>query len=372
MNLGVVIMLADSPELGRPRRYSEIRAMAQQVEAAGFDSIWMYDHLLYRQDGQGTEGIWECWSMLSALAEATLRLELGTLVVCNSFRNPALLAKMAVTVDEISGGRLILGIGAGWNEPEYRAFGYPYDHRVDRLEEALQIIRPLLKDGRVDFQGKYYRAEACEIAPPGPRSRQQPAPAGSRQHPAPAGSRQHPAQAGSRQHPAPAGSRQHPAPAGQLSGSAHPGSRRAAAPQVKEGPLLMVGGTGPRMLKLTARYADLWNVTYLGQPETLLKPRQALWDACAEVGRDPASLPVTAVALVAYPELIGGHLLPEFENGYVSGSPEEVAAALLGYEQLGTEHLILHLVPYTPQALEMATAALKIYRGEGYQPSVIG
>ncbi len=340
MKLGVVIMLADSPELGRPRRYTEIRTMAQQVEAAGFDSIWMYDHLLYRQDGQSTEGIWECWSMLSALAEATRRVDLGTLVICNTFRNPALLAKMAVTVDEISGGRLILGMGAGWNEPEYRAFGYPFDHRVDRLEEALQVIRPLLKEGRVDFQGKYYALEGCEITPPGPRQR--PASAGQRQL---AGGTQAPRQ--------------------------RQGVRRVAS-QFKEGPPLMVGGVGPRMLKLTARYADLWNVTYLGQPETLLKPRQALWDACDEVGRDPASLPVTAVVLVAYPELMGGQPLPEFENGCVSGSPEDIAAALLGYEQLGTEHLILHLVPYTPQALEMATAALKIYRGEGYQPSVIG
>ena len=92
----------------------------------------------------------------------------------------------------------------------------------------------------------------------------------------------------------------------------------------------MVASLGPRMLKLAARYADLWNVTYLGQPETLLKPRQALWDACAEVGRDPASLPVTAVAIVADPELMGGHPLPEFDNGCLSGSPEEIAAGLRG------------------------------------------
>lgn len=354
MKLGVVLMLADSPELGRPRRYTEIRAMAQQVEAAGFDSIWMYDHLLYRQAGQGTQGIWECWSMLSALAEATHRVELGTLVICNSFRNPALLAKMAVTVDEISGGRLILGMGAGWNEPEYRAFGFSFDHRVDRFEEALQIVRPLLKEGRVDFQGKYYRAEECEIAPLGPRQLA----SGSRA----------PRQDRDDQGESPQASSPHLAPASRGSGT---GLGRAA-PQIKEGPLLMVGGVGPRMLKLTARYADLWNVTYLGQPETLLKPRQALWDACAEVGRDPASLPVTAVILVAYPELMGGHPLPEFDNGWVSGSPEEIAAALRGYEQLGTEHLMVHLVPYTPRALELVTAALKIYRGEGYQPSVIG
>ncbi len=336
-------MLADSREYGRPRRYSEIRAMAQHVEAAGFDSIWLYDHLLYRQEGEGTTGIWECWSMLSALAEATRRVELGTLVTCGSFRNPALLAKMAITVDEISGGRLTLGVGAGWNEPEYRAFGLPFDHRVDRFEEALQIIRPLLKEGRVDFQGKYYQADECEIAPLGPRQR----PAG--------GEPAAPAAAPRSVRPGVRTARQ-PAP--------------AAAP--KEGPLLMVGSFGPRMLKLTARYADLWNTCYLGQPESLLKPRQELWDACREVGRDPASLPVTAAVAMAFPQLMSGHPLPEFENGMLSGSPEEMAAGLRGYEQLGVEHLMFHLVPHTPQALEQMTAALKIYKGEGYQPPVIG
>ena len=91
--------------------------------------------------------------MLSALAEATQRVEIGPLVLCNSFRHPAILAKMATTLDEVSHGRLILGIGAGWNEPEYRAFGVPFDHRVDRFEEALQILKSLLCEGQVDFAG---------------------------------------------------------------------------------------------------------------------------------------------------------------------------------------------------------------------------
>jgi alkanesulfonate monooxygenase SsuD/methylene tetrahydromethanopterin reductase-like flavin-dependent oxidoreductase (luciferase family) len=113
--------------------------------------------------------VWEGWTMLSALAAATERVELGTLVTCSQFRNPALLAKMAVTVDEISGGRLTFGIGAGWNEPEFRAFGVPLDHRVGRFEEALQIIVPLLRDGHVDFEGQFYSARECELNPRGPR-----------------------------------------------------------------------------------------------------------------------------------------------------------------------------------------------------------
>jgi len=190
------------------RSYDTVRAVAQQAEADGFDSIWLADHLLYRNPGEPTRGIWESWTVLSALAEATERVELGTLVTCNTFRNPAILAKIATTADEVSHGRIILGIGAGWNEPEYEAFGLPFEHRVGRLEEALQIIRPLLREGYVDFKGQYYQVRNCEIAPRGPR---------------------------------------------------------------KEGPPLMVGGEGPRMLRLTAKYADLWNTGYMGSPETMVE-----------------------------------------------------------------------------------------------------
>ena len=154
MKVGWTVLLADYIGQGQTPRYTHIRDMARQAEAVGFDSIWLYDHLLYRSAGHDTIGIWECWTILSALAEATERVELGTLVACNSFRNPALLAKMAITLDEVSNGRFILGLGAGWNQPEYDAFGIPFDHLVDRFEEALQIIRPLLKEGRVDFQGE--------------------------------------------------------------------------------------------------------------------------------------------------------------------------------------------------------------------------
>src|SRR5215470_2443698 len=129
-----MVMLANDREHNRTRPYATIRAIAHQAETDGFDSIWLADHLFYRTPGEPTRGIWECWTMLSALAEATKRVELGTLVTCNTFRNPAILAKMASTVDELSHGRLILGIGAGWNEPEYEAFGLTSDHKVDRLE----------------------------------------------------------------------------------------------------------------------------------------------------------------------------------------------------------------------------------------------
>src|SRR5215216_5997449 len=137
------------PETERIAPWSDLAAMCRMAEDIGMDSIWVPDHLLYRSEGpegDKTTGPWECWSIISAVAAITTRVEVGPLVLCTSFRNPALIAKMAATVDEISGGRLILGLGAGWNEPEYRAFGYPFDHRVDRFAEALQIIAGLLRN----------------------------------------------------------------------------------------------------------------------------------------------------------------------------------------------------------------------------------
>src|SRR5215813_14739364 len=147
-----MVFLANDRATNSKRSYDTVRAVAQQAETDGFDSIWLADHLFYRNPGEPTRGIWECWTMLSALAEATARVEIGTLVLCNSFRNPAILAKMAITADEVSHGRLILGVGAGYpgyNESMYEAFGLPFDHQVDRLAEALQILKPLLKEGQV-------------------------------------------------------------------------------------------------------------------------------------------------------------------------------------------------------------------------------
>src|SRR5262249_1087680 len=165
---------------GRPVRWAEIREMAVLAEAIGLDTLFAPDHLLFRRspptnvppidmpEGK-TRGIWEVWTILSAVAAAPGRVRLGPFVACPGFRNPALLAKMAATLDEVSGGRLVLGLGAGWHEPEYLAFGYPFDHRVSRFEEALGIILPLLREGRVDFSGRYYEARQAELQPRGPR-----------------------------------------------------------------------------------------------------------------------------------------------------------------------------------------------------------
>ena len=154
------------PEVEREVRWAEIREMATTAEDAGFDSLWLGDHLLFRDQVTGARGPWEAWSLLAALGEATERVLIGPLVAATSFHNPAMIAKKAATVDEISGGRLVLGLGAGWNEVEYRAFGFPYDNRVARFEEAFTVIRTLIRDGFIDHDGRFYRHREMELLPP--------------------------------------------------------------------------------------------------------------------------------------------------------------------------------------------------------------
>jgi probable F420-dependent oxidoreductase len=154
------------PEVERDVRWPEYAAMARAAEGAGFDSIWLGDHLLYRGDGGPERGPWEVWTMLAGLAAVTSRVALGPLVACTAFHPPGLIAKMAAAVDEISGGRLVLGLGAGWNEAEFRAFGLPYDHRVTRFAEAFEIIRGMLAGERVTLEGRFWQADDLVLLPP--------------------------------------------------------------------------------------------------------------------------------------------------------------------------------------------------------------
>lgn len=168
MKIGLAISNIDPPD-GEPiPRFGDFRAMAQRAEEAGFDSVWLADHLLHRMPGEEDRGFWEAFTFLSALTSVTSRIHLGSLVACTSFRHPTLLAKMADSLDEISNGRFVLGLGAGWHEPEYHAFGYPFDHRIGRFEEAVQIIVSLLRTGRVSFDGQYYQADDAVLLPRGP------------------------------------------------------------------------------------------------------------------------------------------------------------------------------------------------------------
>lgn len=232
MKIGLILSNIE-PSGGDPiPRFNDIRDMAQAAERVGFDSIWLADHLLHRPPGEEERGFWEAFTFLSALAAITSRVDLGPLVACSSFRNPGLLAKMADSIDEISGGRFILGLGAGWTEPEYRAFGYPFDHRVARFEEALQIIVPLLRVGHVDFAGRYYEAHDLRLRPRGPS---------------------------------------------------------------RTGPPVWIGARGPRMLELTARYAGAWNCSAKeGGANQIAGTYEEMLQACERAGRDPATLFLTA------------------------------------------------------------------------------
>jgi probable F420-dependent oxidoreductase len=153
------------PEVEREVRWREYLALARAAEESGFDSIWLGDHLLYRGDGQAERGPWEAWTLLSAVAAATERVQLGPLVACAGFHPPGLIAKMAATADEVSGGRFVLGLGAGWNEEEFRAFGIPFDHRVSRFEESFAIVRGLLAGERVTLDGRYWQADDALLLP---------------------------------------------------------------------------------------------------------------------------------------------------------------------------------------------------------------
>lgn len=281
------------PEVERVVRWPELLDMARAAEQVGFDSLWVGDHLLYRDEALPPRAPWEAWSVLAALAAVTNTVEIGPLVASASFHNPAMLAKKASTIDEISGGRLILGLGAGWNEPEYRAFGFPFDHRVDRFEEAFAIIRGLLREGTVDFAGHYHQASDCVLLPP---------------------------------------------------------------PRRPNGPPIMVGTQGPRMLELAAAHADAWNAWfswYGNTPEGLRALREKVDAACRSVGRDPATLERTVAVLVQVGEgdvaQRGG---PVEERAPLLGSADQMADALRAFAAEGISHVQLVVEPITVQSIE--------------------
>lgn len=281
------------PEIEWVAPWRELARMAATAEAVGFDSLWVGDHLLYRYPDEADKGPWEAWTLMGALAAITERIEIGPLVACTSFHNPAMIAKKAATLEEISGGRLILGLGAGWNEPEYSAFGYPYDHRVSRFEEAFTIIRRLLAGERVDFHGEFYSVSDCLIVPPGPR----------------------------------------------------PG-----------GPPLMIGSGGDRMLEIAIPYIQSWNAWYAwfdNKPE-LLAPWMAKVDAaCERAGRDPRSVERTCAVYVQLPDGEGRPTLAKEDSKIVplSGSAAELADGLRAFAEAGIDHVQIVLDPITAEGI---------------------
>jgi alkanesulfonate monooxygenase SsuD/methylene tetrahydromethanopterin reductase-like flavin-dependent oxidoreductase (luciferase family) len=150
------------PEVEYEARRAEVAAMARAAEEVGFDSLWVGDHLLYRDPVRGP---WDAWTTLAWLAGITERIDLGPLVACTAFHPPGVLARMAAATHELSSGRLVLGLGCGWNEVEFRAFGLPFDHLVSRFEEAFTILRRLLAGESVTFRGRYHEVDDAVLLP---------------------------------------------------------------------------------------------------------------------------------------------------------------------------------------------------------------
>lgn len=281
------------PEVEREVRWPELLDMTRAIEDLGYDSVWVGEHLLYRFADRPARGPWEAWTLLAGLAAATSRIELGPLVACTNFHNPAMLARQAATIDEISGGRFVLGLGAGWNETEFKAFGFPFDHRIDRFEEAFTIIRTLLRDGAIDFDGRFYQARDCELIPRGPRA---------------------------------------------------------------AGPPLMIGSKGPRMLDITMPYADSWNVWFAdtdNSPAGVAPLRALVDDACSKAGRDPQEVERTVAVQVRLPGGTG-RLQGDYAKRTapaLEGSPAEVAEVLREYSRAGIGHVQLVLDPITRDSI---------------------
>ena len=275
--------------------WTELLELAQLAEQAGFDTLFVPDHLIFRAsaywglDDGASRGAWEAWTILAALGVATHRVEIGTFVTASSLRQPGMLAKLASTLDEISGGRLIMGLGSGSHQAEHVAFGYPFDHLASRFDEALQILVPLLREGSVDFSGRYYRAEACELLPRGPRA---------------------------------------------------------------GGPPIWIAAFGPRLMRLTARWADGFITAWHTQPSALAAPFSAMEAACQEVGRDPATITRaigTFVVLDQAAELRG-----------LRGSPEQIANGLRAFGDAGANHVTVMLTPPDRRGIERFARVIEL------------
>lgn len=298
MKIGVQL-----PEVERPVSWPEVRDMAVCIEDVGFDSIWVGDHLLY-DDDEGARGPWEAWSQLAALGEITERVQIGPLVAATSFHNPAMIAKKAATVDAISGGRLILGLGAGWNLTEYRAFGFPYDNRVSRFEEAFTIIRTLIRKGAIDFVGDYYELQGMELLP---RARSD---------------------------------------MELMVGSNGPRMLDITIPHVD--------------------MWNTWFVWFGNKPDGLKPLMGQVDDAARRAGRAPEEIKRTAAVLVQLDDSIGRKAGSERpEAAPLTGSVDEIAGEFSAYRSAGIDHLQLVLDPIDRKSIERVGESLEVFRSRG-------
>jgi probable F420-dependent oxidoreductase len=292
MKVGIMLAVGDADWASGPPKRRDFLEIARATETAGLDSIWVADHLIYRAPEGGEYGIHESWTILSAVAAVTERIELGTLVLCLSFRDPGVTAKMAATLDVISDGRLILGLGAGWHDPEYEAFGMPTDHRVGRFEEGLEIIARLLRGERVTYAGTWHQTNDAVLLP---------------------------------------------VPARRIP--------------------ILIAAKGPRMLGLTARWADAWNTAWYGAPsERLTASLAAVDDALETAGRPSGELTRTVgIDVVDHDQPTG----PDVSPKALAGDMDELVATLRAYADLGIGHLMVGLEPMTVRSVERLGEAVR-------------
>jgi probable F420-dependent oxidoreductase len=288
MKIGVMLPLGagDGPDGGMPG-WNDVRAVAEAAEQGGLDSVWIADHFLYRDPEGQIYGMHESWTLLTAVAAVTSRVVLGNMVLCASFRDPGLTAKMAATLDEVSGGRLILGVGAGWHDPEYEAFGLPTDHRVGRFEEWLEIVARMIRGETVTYEGTYYKVQDANLDPAPP----------------------------------------HRIP-------------------------ILVAGHRPRMMRLTAQWADLWNTAWYGTPnEKVEEGLETLRQAIETAAKPANSVTATAGIIVRDPDQQVADPSPQ------AIEVQDLPAAITAYEKLGVEHLIISPEPMTPTTVERIAEA---------------
>jgi probable F420-dependent oxidoreductase len=282
------------PEVERFVPWPEYLDLARRAEEAGYDSVWVGDHLIYDLPDGSTRGPYEAWTTLAAIAAVTERVEIGPLVASASFHAPAVLAKHAATVDAISQGRLILGLGAGWNRREYDAFGLPYDRRVSRFEESLAIIAPLLREGRATFHGQFYDVEDCVLDP---------------------------------------------------------------RPVRDGGPPIMLGSNSPRMLSIGLPVVDSWNVwwsIYDNSVERFAELKAEV-DAVMPEGR---YVEATATVLVTLPGGKGRLMGEAYDATVTTVTPDGLCDHVRGLADAGATHLQLVLDPVTVDSVETIGAAL--------------
>ena len=276
------------PEVERFVPWPEYLDLARRAESAGFDSIWVGDHLVYDLPDGSTRGPYEAWTTLAAIAAVTERVEIGPLVASTGFHAPAMLAKQAATVDAISQGRLILGLGAGWNRREFEAFGFRYDRRVSRFEEALSVIVPLLREGRTTFHGQFYDVDDCVLDP---------------------------------------------------------------RPSREGGPPIMLGSNSPRMLSIGLPVVDSWNVWWSVYDNSVEKFAEvkAEVDAATPEGR---SVDATAAVLVTLPGGRGRLMGETYDAHVATVTPDNLDEHVHGLADAGATHLQLVLDPITAETID--------------------